>query len=605
VKEATVAQPGILPEKPRLSICMIVRNEEKMLPRCLRSVQSIADELIVVDTGSTDNSVSTAKDLGAKIFQFKWCDDFAVARNESLRHATADWILQIDADEELSKSSIEPLRRAMQNPWCLLYVITCNDNYVENESQRFIPVPRLFRNHPSISYNRPYHEMVDLSVQRIMRTEPGWHEEVVADIVIHHYGYECSNLRQKGKDAMALRIMESYMKDNPDDSYILLMLGELYFRLGWYDKAINNIEKAKSLIVHSRFDLYAGFCYDVPSELPPWFCYILALAYYRKGLYHEAIAECKRVLAVDPLDTHASDCLAQAIDALGPQAASKYEYANVQQAETNAFGKTGETAVETIIDSLHDVDWNVRREAAEALGKVGDVRAIEALTEVLNDQYGDRVGAAWALGEIKDARAAKPLIEALRDQHWYFTWGIRWAAAKALAKIGEPAGQHLTDALNHDDKGIRWGAAWALGEIKDARAAKPLIEALRDEDDCVRREAARALGEIGDVKGVEPLILALNDTYCGARREAAQSLGKIGGQRVVEPLIEALRDEDWDVRRQAALALGGIRDSRSLEALIETLEDVNGDVRKAASEALSRIDPHRSLATDEDESTKR
>jgi glycosyltransferase involved in cell wall biosynthesis len=86
----TIPKPGALLEKPMLSVCMIVRDEEKILPRCLKSVQDVADELIVVDTGSRDNTISVAKDFGAKIHYFQWNYDFAAARNESLKYAKGD-----------------------------------------------------------------------------------------------------------------------------------------------------------------------------------------------------------------------------------------------------------------------------------------------------------------------------------------------------------------------------------------------------------------------------------------------------------------------------------------------------------------------------------
>jgi len=90
-------------------------------------VQVVADELIVLDAGSKDNSISIARDFGAKVYHFKWNDDFAEARNESLRHATGDWILQVDADEELPSSSIPLLKDRMLRSTTLLYVIICDN----------------------------------------------------------------------------------------------------------------------------------------------------------------------------------------------------------------------------------------------------------------------------------------------------------------------------------------------------------------------------------------------------------------------------------------------------------------------------------------------
>src|SRR5579884_2195452 len=93
--------------KPRVSLCMIVRNEESNLPSCLELIREIVDEIIVVDTGSTDKTKEVAANLGAKVFDFPWKDSFASARNESLRHATGEWIFWMDADDRMDRENIE------------------------------------------------------------------------------------------------------------------------------------------------------------------------------------------------------------------------------------------------------------------------------------------------------------------------------------------------------------------------------------------------------------------------------------------------------------------------------------------------------------------
>jgi len=83
-----------------LSICMIVRDEEESLPRCLESIKDIADEIIVVDTGSKDKTKEIALKYGAKIYDHPWEDNFSLHRNQALSYATKKFVLQIDADEE-------------------------------------------------------------------------------------------------------------------------------------------------------------------------------------------------------------------------------------------------------------------------------------------------------------------------------------------------------------------------------------------------------------------------------------------------------------------------------------------------------------------------
>jgi len=84
----------------RLSVCLIVKNEEKFLDQCLKSIRALADQIIIVDTGSTDRTLEIARCYDAEIHAFAWCDDFAAARNAALEHATGDWVLVLDADEE-------------------------------------------------------------------------------------------------------------------------------------------------------------------------------------------------------------------------------------------------------------------------------------------------------------------------------------------------------------------------------------------------------------------------------------------------------------------------------------------------------------------------
>jgi tetratricopeptide (TPR) repeat protein len=100
--------------RPFISACLIVKNEEANLPRCLGSVAPLVDEIVLVDTGSTDRTVEIAQEFGARVFHFDWCDDFSAARNESLRHATGEWIIWVDGDDELVEAEPGALRRLCQ-----------------------------------------------------------------------------------------------------------------------------------------------------------------------------------------------------------------------------------------------------------------------------------------------------------------------------------------------------------------------------------------------------------------------------------------------------------------------------------------------------------
>jgi len=281
----TIPQPGILPKNPKLSVCMIVRDEEKMLPRCLKSVQGVADELIVVDTGSKDNTISVAKDFGAKIFHFKWNDDFAAARNESLKHATGDWTLQIDADEELLSGSIPRLKNRMLESRVLCYFIIC-DNGPTFPGPRFNWVGRLFRRHPKLRYHRPYHERVNCSVENLVTAEPGWQILHDPDIIICHYGYEQSELHRKCE--RGLRIMKSHLKKSSDDAFILTKLGGICCDLGHYDEAEAYLNRALQIN---------------PDSSETNFC--LGLTLQRQKKLEAAIRCYRKCIATDPFGAEA------------------------------------------------------------------------------------------------------------------------------------------------------------------------------------------------------------------------------------------------------------------------------------------------------------
>jgi glycosyltransferase involved in cell wall biosynthesis len=149
---------------PSISVCMIVKNEEENLPRALASIKGVADELIIVDTGSTDRTVEIARGFGAKVFHFDWCDDFSAARNESLRHATKDYILWLDGDDEFQSNHPGELRKILKKHHGKAFHFLVQLLF-ENRKDEYYQV-RLFPRRKDILFEGRVHEQPNYSLRR-------------------------------------------------------------------------------------------------------------------------------------------------------------------------------------------------------------------------------------------------------------------------------------------------------------------------------------------------------------------------------------------------------------------------------------------------------
>ncbi|GAB4373528.1 MAG: hypothetical protein Kow00121_16900 [Elainellaceae cyanobacterium] len=223
---------------------MIVKNEASQLARCLDSVKAVVDELVVVDTGSTDETIAIAKAFGAQVEQFTWCNDFSVARNESLKYASGDWILVLDADEVLSAQIVPQIQQVMQQPQILVANLVRQE--VGAAQSPYSLVSRLFRKHPALQFSRPYHAMIDDSVTRLLAQEPQWQVVDLAEVAILHYGYTPGAIASRAKLQMAKTTMEGFLAMHPNDPYVCSKLGALYVQMGEVQPGIQLLERGLS-----------------------------------------------------------------------------------------------------------------------------------------------------------------------------------------------------------------------------------------------------------------------------------------------------------------------------------------------------------------------
>lgn len=218
----------------KVSACMIVKNESKNIERCINSFIELADEIIIVDTGSTDNTVKIAEGLGAKVFFRAWDNDFAAAKNYALDQAAGDWIIILDADEYFESGSMPNLRKALQRidknknteaVQCRLYNIEEKKNLIIGS----MPAVRIIRNRPDIRFYGRIHEAPK-------REGKFLNNEYLKDIKIYHTGYSLDIVQSKRERNLEMLKLEE--KSGNADSFIYYYLAEVCAHLNKYEEAI-------------------------------------------------------------------------------------------------------------------------------------------------------------------------------------------------------------------------------------------------------------------------------------------------------------------------------------------------------------------------------
>ena len=271
--------------QPRISLCLIVKNEAANLPACLQSAADLVDEIIVVDTGSTDRTKEVAAGLGARVFDFAWCDSFAAARNESLRHATGAWIFWLDGDERLdeaNRAKFRALRAGLNGEWLAFVMKQRSAPDAAGGSPTEVDQVRLFRNHPAVRWSYRVHEQILPAVRQ------AGHAVRFTDIAIDHTGYQDPAL-QRQKTKRHLRLLYREYAEQPDDPFTLFNLGWALHELGQLVQAVPRLRRSLER------------CGPGDSIVRKLFV-LLSHAYRRLGQMREALAVCRAGRARCPDD---------------------------------------------------------------------------------------------------------------------------------------------------------------------------------------------------------------------------------------------------------------------------------------------------------------
>lgn len=216
----------------RISLCMIVRDEVEALPACLDSVRAAVDEIVVVDTGSTDGTQALTR-----VVEFPWCDDFAAARNRSLELASGDWVLVLDADERLldaagARARLEAF--AASNPDAAGQLAV--RNLAAEESRALLT--RFFPRRPEWRYAGRIHERVLCAGREPARAPTG--------VTLEHHGYRADIVQARGKLERNTRLLERELAEAPRDAYLWYQLGRTRAVAGEHERALEAFEQALS-----------------------------------------------------------------------------------------------------------------------------------------------------------------------------------------------------------------------------------------------------------------------------------------------------------------------------------------------------------------------
>lgn len=290
-----------------ISVCIITKNEADKLEKCLLSLKKYNLEIVVVDTGSTDNT-SVIIDKYADISgSYKWCDDFSKARNYSISLAGNDWILVLDSDEWIEKMNIDEVAAIISNQSvnCTGKIELINNINYDNELTRGVErITRLF-NRKQCHYEGRIHEQV-VSIDKNVVTA------VDVPITVSHSGYMGSVDNKKKKAERNIRLLELELKENGPDAYIYYQLGKSYYMQGDYKNASVNFEKGLSFDLDPKLeyvqDMVETYGYSLLNEkrIPEMmflqniysefavsadYVFLMGLAYMNNGLFDKAIEE--------------------------------------------------------------------------------------------------------------------------------------------------------------------------------------------------------------------------------------------------------------------------------------------------------------------------
>lgn len=244
----------------RLSICIITKNESEKLKKCLQALRPYELEIVVVDTGSIDNTRQIALEYTSSVYDFSWCDDFAAAKNYAVQKAKNDMVMVVDSDEYLQELNIDELWKTVISHPKEVGRIRRINAFVRNAETNRIKewVNRIFDRRLYHYQGRIHEQIVRGSVFENRKTnqvcEEASYQTYLTNVLLEHEGYDGSEEERKQKAMRNIKLLEIEYKQNPEDIYILYQLGKGWYMAGEYDKAIYFFEIALGYDVNPKLE---------------------------------------------------------------------------------------------------------------------------------------------------------------------------------------------------------------------------------------------------------------------------------------------------------------------------------------------------------------
>ncbi|WP_291649682.1 glycosyltransferase [Clostridium sp.] len=252
-----------------LSVCIIARNEETNLTRCLKSIKSIADEIILIDTGSTDSTTNIAQEFNAKIIKFPWNNNFSSVRNKALEVASKDWILCIDCDESLDTTQVSKLKNILNDSLYLGFRLKLI-NIIDNKPYKGEYLLRIIKNNSGFYFSGKINEKLSNSLYN----DSYLNQILNLEVILYNFGYDYNKKQLTDRCNRNLSIYLSY--DTKEKNYLYYYnIANEYFLLNKYTIAINNYIKAIDLNDNYYINSYISF--------------LIVKTYYKAKKYRKAI----------------------------------------------------------------------------------------------------------------------------------------------------------------------------------------------------------------------------------------------------------------------------------------------------------------------------